>query len=520
MFFTVIHTWNEVPPDAANAAFLLVDNWDDWFSYRTMFTLWIFDEHGGRHQVGSVKIGEHGLKPSGAGVELQPGVRTPELPTAFNALDERFFSLGQDENYYETLNSLSAAQRERVLLGLRDCAYDLAIFDAERHQDVMTRSLLRSVGVSNARGRLHRLSRGDATLTEFKFTYVFPDTGGGIDRPDIDFEVTPESEPPTNVHVLIGRNGVGKTRCMRGLAEALLGRKPDIDEEPAGQILIDAEAGEDWSFSGLVMISFSAFDDFDLRPHTNDLIRSRQVGLVQWKTDELGEDYTVMKTPSDLAEDFRESFASCRQGLRSVRWRAAVETLGADDLFAEAEVTSLLDLNDDLWEEAAVRLYKRLSSGHAIVLLTVTRLVELVDERTLVLLDEPEGHLHPPLLSAFIRALSDLLVKRNGVAVIATHSPVVLQEVPRSCAWKLRRSGRVAVTERPTIETFGENVGILTREVFGFEVTKSGFHRMLDDAVNQHRLTYDAVVERFGGQLGAEARAIVQALVAERDADL
>ncbi|MBZ9762908.1 ATP-binding protein [Mesorhizobium sp. CA8] len=154
------------------------------------------------------------------------------------------------------------------------------------------------------------------------------------------------------------------------------------------------------------------------------------------------------------------------------------------------------------------------------MLLTITRLVELVDERTLVLLDEPEGHLHPPLLSAFIRALSDLLVKRNGVAIVATHSPVVLQEVPQSCAWKLRRSGRVSVAERPSIETFGENVGILTREVFGFEVTKSGFHQMLDSAVNQRGLGYDAVLEHFGGQLGAEARAIVQALVAERDAGI
>ena len=76
------------------------------------------------------------------------------------------------------------------------------------------------------------------------------------------------------------------------------------------------------------------------------------------------------------------------------------------------------------------------------------------------------------------------------------------------------------MAERPTVETFGENVGILTREVFGFEVTKSGFHRMLDDAVNQRGLGYDATVGRFGGQLGAEARAIVQALVAERDAEL
>src|SRR5581483_11473983 len=104
---------------------------------------------------------------------------------------------------------------------------------------------------------------------------------------------------------------------------------------------------------------------------------------------------------------------------------------------------------------------------------------ESVEERTLVLLDEPEAHLHPPLLSAFVRALSALLTNRNGVAIIATHSPVVVQEVPKNCVWKMRRSGAWVSMERPEAETFGENVGVLTREIFGLEVTKSGFHRML-----------------------------------------
>ena len=88
--------------------------------------------------------------------------------------------------------------------------------------------------------------------------------------------------------------------------------------------------------------------------------------------------------------------------------------------------------------------------------------------KTLVLLDEPESHLHPPLLSAFIRALSNLLYDRNGVAIVATHSPVVLQEIPRSCISKIQRVGLVTNIKMPDIETFGENVGVLTREVFWF----------------------------------------------------
>jgi predicted ATP-dependent endonuclease of OLD family len=104
------------------------------------------------------------------------------------------------------------------------------------------------------------------------------------------------------------------------------------------------------------------------------------------------------------------------------------------------------------------------------VLLTITRLVETVAEQSLVLLDEPEAHLHPPLLASFVRALSNLQTERNGVALIGTHSPVVLQEVPRSCVWKVSRWDRHP-PERPALETYGENVGVLTHEIFGLEVS-------------------------------------------------
>jgi predicted ATP-dependent endonuclease of OLD family len=193
--------------------------------------------------------------------------------------------------------------------------------------------------------------------------------------------------------------------------------------------------------------------------------------------------------------------------------------LEADPIFKGAEVASLAsgDLEELEFRRQARTLFGKLSSGHKIVLLTITRLIETVEERTLVLLDEPEAHLHPPLLSAFIRALSDLLINRNGVGIIATHSPVVLQEVPSGCVWKVRRTNVRVEADRPEIETFGENVGILTREVFGLEVTDSGFHKMLRGAVADSN-DYEEVVRRFGGELGGEAKAIIRALIAARAA--
>lgn len=499
-----------MPSGSKNQAFLFVDNWDDWGKYRTQFSLHVADENGEAHHIGSVKIGQKGLMPS---ARVSQGHRAPALDETFNVLDESYFSLGQSESYYESLNELSDALRMRVLKGLRDCAADLGIFEGYRTEEVMRESLLRDVVESTVAGRLNRLSRGDAKLTRFAFTYCFPARGR---RPpaSMTFDVIPESQPPTNVHVLIGRNGVGKTRCMRLLALALLGREPD-DGKSAGTIEMQAEdTGGAVAFSGLVLVSFSAFDEFELEPAEADAVNCRQVGLRYPASSKRS---STAKSFDDLGTDFANSLTRCQSGVLAGRWRTAVRTLEEDDLFAEADVTSLLDEeSDESLRARARRLFKKLSSGHAIVLLTVTCLVELVDERTLVLLDEPEGHLHPPLLASFVRCLSDLLVRRNGVAIVATHSPVVLQEVPQSCAWKLRRSGRTAIVERPTVKTFGENIGVLTRDVFGLQITQSGFHKLLRDAVADGS-SYLRVLNKFNGELGDEAKAIVQALIAERD---
>jgi len=511
MFFTFVPLSQSAPVGSRSRAFLHEDRWDDWGKFRTMFSLVVVDASGASHHIGSVKIGHTGLRSAST---ISPGHRAPQLPLAFDSLAENFFSLGQSEDYYAELSALPDELGTRVLEGLRDCAFDSQIYAENAAEEVMTESLLREIRAENVTGRLHRLANGDAQLTEFRFSYAFAQAAA-VPPATVDFSVLPESQPPTNVHVLIGRNGVGKTRCMVQLTEALLGRQSIYGGAP-GTIQLESVGGQAWNFAGLVLVSFSAFDAFDPTPLPTDRLGIHLVG-VHHRSSSSANSAANQPQPRSPAVLFRESLERCGLGVKAVRWRAAVATLEVDDLFAEADVTSLLDIpRDDDWPARAEHLFNLLSSGHKIILLTVTRLVELVDEKTLVLLDEPEGHLHPPLLAAFIRCLSDLLVKRNGVAIIATHSPVVLQEVPRNCAWKLRRSGAVAIAERPTLETFGENIGALTREVFGLDVTRSGYHQLLNEAVARG-LTFTAIVSEFNGQLGEEAKAIVQALVAERD---
>ena len=255
MLFTILGLTEKLPLDRKRCAYLRTDRWDDWGKYRTMFTLQVIDAAGKVHDIGSVKIGQTGLLPGRA---IEPGQRAPELPAAFDSLDEHFFSLGQGEDYYAALSQLDDGLGGDIFRGLRDCAYDLTLLDTHSLEYVMEESLLRDVSRQTVRSRFHRLSVGNAQLTKFQFEFTLrhpPD----IAPPIMSFDVTPESNPPSNVHVLIGRNGVGKTSCMRLLALTLLGRMDD-NGEPFGYVSLTPIDGEEWTFSGLVLVSFSAFD--------------------------------------------------------------------------------------------------------------------------------------------------------------------------------------------------------------------------------------------------------------------
>jgi predicted ATPase len=499
------------PRSGARAAFLVRDNWNDWFQYVTQFKLYVADVQGEIHHVGDVKIGERGM---GQTV-------SPDVPSSFEALDDRFFSLGQDDTYYENLNRLGADLRSEVLLALRDVAADLRLLEQVRDEPVMHQSLMRFVRWSTIVTQFHRIATGGVRLTRYHFAYGVATLGAPADgleatELELEFEVEPESAPPTNIHVLIGRNGVGKTTLLQRLSKRLLISDPEGVQY--GSLRFESDDARARVFANIVSVSFSAFDEF--KPVSSGLDEEKGESGLSYAYVGLHDAMrSSPKLPSELGQEFVRSVGTCRVGARADRWRKALRTLETDPLFQAAQVAELVDeLSEDEWSVEASRLFGNLSSGHKIVLLTVTRLVESVEERTLVLIDEPEAHLHPPLLAAFVRALSDLLTERNGVAIVATHSPVVLQEVPRSCVWKLRRAGGSLRAERPALETFGENVGILTRDVFGLEVTRSGFHRMLEEAVRDLR-DYDAVTARFGEQLGMEARALVRAMLGDPAGD-
>ncbi|WP_449542690.1 AAA family ATPase [Enterobacter ludwigii] len=493
--------------------YLIDDNWDD-FSFRTTFKAVVFDERKERHDLGMIKIGCIGQEES----------RT-EIDENFSELKDNYFSLGQSVDYYLGLKKLNKALQTEVLIGLKDVVYDRELFSKVSIEKVMTYSLLRDVSLSIVKSQFRRLIEGGDLLTEYHFGFNSVNSKNTI---DLDFHVIPDSNPPTNIHVVIGSNGVGKTSLLNHMIESVLTNQKTnkkhsqfylIDEEDKAKIDNINEI-----FSGVVSVAFSAFDPFTPLPEEKDKTKSVKYSYIGLKrVNNIGGKIGTHKSKRMLENEFAESLYSCCRKEKAESWLRSIHILESDVLLKDhsfgdlIELYSQMDINDgseDTFKRNCRNRFRKLSSGHAITMLTITKLVEVLEEKTLVLMDEPESHLHPPLLSSFIRAISELLIYKNGVAIIATHSPIILQEVPKACVWKIKRFGEISKAERPQKETFGENVGLLTNDIFGLEVTESGFHTLLNNEIRSNPgASYKKILRIFDGQLGSEAKMILQGLL-------
>lgn len=523
MDFFIIPVGNRKPIQGTSRVYLERDNWND-YSFVTMFSISLHDSNGRLWELGRVKIGHKGQTTS-----------TPtysKIPESFSKLPDDFFSLGQGVNFYKTLYQIDENLRLEILRGLRDIVYDHKIIDEVSDEAVLSTSLLRDYSLSVIKGQFSRVLIGKAELTDYSFNYTRPpsDSIGPI---KIDFKVIVDAKPNTNIHAVIGRNGVGKTTLLNGMIAAITKKKGDAHEIEPGDFYGQwgLKISEDY-FSSLVSVSFSAFDPFTPPKEQPDPAKGTCYFYIGLKS---RDDPDRLRTIPELRKDCIKALSRCfGSTAKTQRWLSAIEKLGSDENFSSMKLSQLESVykvvrasfasdvqsdsesfNEEYFAKANSYISK-MSSGHAIVLLTITRLVATVEEKTLVLLDEPESHLHPPLLSAFIRALADLLHDQNGVSIIATHSPVVLQEIPRSCAWIIHRVGKDIITERPKVETFAENVGVLTTEVFNLEVERSGFHELLATSVSGGK-SYEEIVKEYENQIGFEGRAILKALVTDRD---
>ncbi|BDR55268.1 hypothetical protein KIMH_13790 [Bombiscardovia apis] len=488
------------------------DGWND-YNYVTMFCLYLV-EHKRSIAISNVKIGRSGMSNMGLGKGM-----VTRLPDQFEVLDDSYFSLGQDIEYYKNLNAHGAGIAKEVMTALRDIAYEKPLIDRFQDEDVLHTSLLRTIPLATVKRQYHRIAIGKEEKVNYEFSVTFnrkgKDLDNGCSTKSVSFSLKHDSKPPTNVQALIGENGVGKTRILKTIIEQYY--KWQVGESHADLTFTGDD--EDNEFPNLVLVSSSSLDGEFVE---KDMI----VRLNKERGEDLITQFTLAQINNlkDFSDQIDQVVISSRDRLKHM-----LETISEPfwgnlfgmELYNPEDETDNngsheLDINDIT--ERLKNRFEILSTGEKAILLTMTVAARYMREGSLLLLDEPESFLHPPLLSAWIRALSDLATEMNGAVIIATHSPIVVQEIPASSVKIIeRQEGHTSVRE-PDLETFGENLAVLTREIFRYDPTKTGFYSLLKKETDKGR-GYSEVKDDFSGQLGSEALSYLT-LMEQEETDL
>ena len=210
--------------------YLYYNNWND-FGFVTSFNTLFFDENGNQHDLGIVKIMHLGL---------ESGQTT--LPDEFKTLPKEYCSVGNGREYYAELSKLSPQIRKEYLSALRDCVSNHKIWKKFADEKAMQSSLLRDVSRQDVLYNFPRILQGHAELTPYSFSFKFD---AGIKEKNIcEFTVRPDSKPPSNIHVLIGRNGVGKTRLLAGITRKVFGL--EVEQSGFYKLLKDSSTSKDF----------------------------------------------------------------------------------------------------------------------------------------------------------------------------------------------------------------------------------------------------------------------------------
>lgn len=520
------------------------DHWDD-YSYRTLYHLHF--RHGDKPTdvtyVGGVKILKKG-QASGGGQLLQ---------SPFKTLSKDWVSVGTSLDYYQRLNELPARRRTAIMNALNDAVSHPELVAEFEDEDGWRTSLFRDTpdwrGFLNDARALYEGNFSALADLDQSFSY----TPAGADEPiELDFaspvpslyigkyrRLGPSQRKtllPNRIVVLVGRNGSGKSTLLARLAHVAFASPAERATKPLKALgaLEPASIG----FMRIITISYSAFDSFVVPGlDTKELSRTTQdlesgegrfifCGLrdvvaearADVEKDEASDDddgeesapverrtTTCLKPVEQLAEEFGALISRIKKEERIALLEAALEPLFGDPSFAELK-DQMARLTGS--PRSARTAFLGWSTGHKIALHVVASLVAHARPRTLVLFDEPEAHLHPPLMAALMHSVRIVLTEVNALCIAATHSPVLLQETLSRHVRRVRRTGRKLEVKKPELETFGENVGILTYDAFGLNAAATDFHKVLDLLVDGCD-DAEEVEELFDPGLSAQARAYV-----------
>jgi hypothetical protein len=420
---------HSLPSNSEYPCFSLVkDQWDD-FGFRTLFRLYYFDEFKKKQEIGLIKI-------------LEKGKKITSIQNVFEKLPSNFCSLGNGLEYYKKIYEIFADNSKEILSKFNDCAIDENVYIEFKEDEGFNTSLIRFSEEEKAFYQAKDILNGVTTDKNFTFKFSCKLNGASLDHcVDISFNQIHKSIP-NRIFCLIGKNGTGKTQYLGKLALGMSGQEPSLKKnfQPLRPL-----------FSRIIVISYSIFDDFP-KPQANDSFSYYYFGF---------KDNNKINKNVEFQNKLRESILNIIYLQKQEEWKKLLEPI--------IDSNKLDDLLLKLIEKRKIDVYKYLgvSSGQGIILNVVSHVLSVITDDSLIIFDEPEMHLHPNAISQLIKILYDLLNETNSYAILATHSPIIIQQIPSNYVRVLERQENIPSVRGISNESFGENLSLITNDVFG-----------------------------------------------------
>ena len=292
---------------------------------------------------------------------------------------------------------------------------------------------------------------------------------------------------PKRINVLIGKNGLGKSRALYTVADSLI----------SGKRYLLTHNNTDPVFNNLLAIGTPGETESSFPKTINDSkIRYRRVIMGRYSQSKPS--YRL----GDLISQLLRSDGHIGEIRRRDLFFETIKSIGINDpvivkLNKNSKVNGfavidfgidkylridkkLLNLNEERLLLALSEISNQpkfrtltdnkaipLSSGQSAFIKFAIQASLFIEEGSLVLLDEPETHLHPNYISLFISLLDRILKETKSIAIIATHSAYIVREVPRTQVQVFRedKNGNIAISN-PRLKTFGSEIDSISFFIF------------------------------------------------------
>ncbi len=418
-------------PDTYPSLELCDFKWDD-FGYKTRYKLYYHESPQMMRSIGTIKI-----------MKKNADVTYGLLPNSFFSLTDEYCSLGQNLTYYRLLKSYLGNKYKEVLFALRDAACFSKIGDEFINDSVFKVSLLREqdadTALQFAQYELAGFNISDDRT--FVFKAILPYSHNETLNIKFNFGKVRQEGNLNRILALIGNNGVGKTTVLSQLAKALVGNEQKMFNP---QMPV---------FSKVIAASYSIFDDFyDVKSSSYNYVYCG-----------MQEKHRIMND-EELAQRRRLSV----EMLKKKPEGHEILRLYLDRLMDSDIVDQLYNHKGKFSEENYQKIHKWLSSGQTMLMNLIIEILANIRQNTLILIDEPEVHLHPKAITEMVHIIDSLCERYSSCCIMATHSPVVIQELLSRNVIVMDREQDGSPVIRPMrLESMGENLTTITQEIFG-----------------------------------------------------